>query len=155
MKLGEALTVRRRQAERLNDLRGRIKANAMVQEGDQPQENVDALLAEFKALSETHGQLVQRINRTNVSTSVSESDDVTLLDLLASREHFNRWRNMLGTVADAATPSRNDYRFMRTEVRFVPTIDIAATRAEKDDVQAIIENLDSQIQEVNWQTELL
>lgn len=152
MKLGEALTLRRRQAEKLNDLRGRIKANALVQEGDTPSEDVAALLDEYEKLSDEHRRLVLRINRTNLETVV---DQRKLAYLISDREHLNRIRNMLALTAQAASASRGDYRYLRSEIKFTPTVDVSALRQRIDATQQSINALDMRIQEINWATDLV
>ncbi len=108
MKLGEALTVRRRQADKLNDLRNRIQANALAQEGDQPQEDAGRLIEAFVALSRDHADLIRCINWTNVQTV---TQDGTLLDLITEKDDATRVRNVLQAAAEAATGSREAKAF--------------------------------------------
>ena len=153
MKLGEALSLRARQAQKLNDLRGRIRTNAMTQEGDAPAEDPNELLREFALLSEEHSQLLRRIALTNQQTTLA--DDRVLADLLQEREHLRRTRNMTEAAATAATPSRSDYRYGRTEIKYVPQLRVAALRTAIEDLDTQVRKLDATIQEANWQADLL
>jgi hypothetical protein len=69
--LGEALT-----------LRGRLKASALVQEGEQPPEDPASLLSEFDGLATQCERLVTQINHTNRATRLP--DGATLTDALAA-----------------------------------------------------------------------
>jgi hypothetical protein len=153
MKLGEALTVRKRQAEKLGDLRKRIQANALVQEGDEPSEDAVNLLETFERLSAEHSALVRNINQTNIRTEIAPGQ--TLLDMISDKDHLSRMRNALSEAIAAASPSRSDFRFMRTELKFVPKVDVVALRTKLEQKQEEINNLDMEIQEANWNTDLI
>lgn len=84
MKLGEALTLRSQLQTRIERLRGRLKASALVQEGEQPPEDPASLLAEFDDLATELERLVTRINHTNLATRLP--DGTTLTDALARRD---------------------------------------------------------------------
>ena len=70
MKLAEALMERADLQKRIAQISERMKANVRVQEGDEPAENVTALLAEHDEMTLTFVRLVNRINKTNVATSL-------------------------------------------------------------------------------------
>ena len=153
MKLGEALTQRARQAQKLNDLQERIKAAVLVQEGDDSQENADELIAEYVQVSNEHAVLVSRIAVTNAENGDGEG---TLLEHLHVREALIRERNIYRTAATAANPSKNMlFRYSRTEVKIVPTIDIQALRKKEAELEKKISALDARIQKLNWDTELI
>lgn len=152
MKLGEALSLRAKQAQRLNDLRGRISNAALVQEGDTPPEDATGLLAEYTALSEEHAALMDRIANTNNRTRIG---GVTLAAALQQREHLIRMRNINGIVATKASPGRDAYRYSRSEVKYVPTINITAFRLNEKAFDDQVRELDAQIQKTNWETDLL
>lgn len=153
MTLGEALTTRRRQAERLNDLNGRITQNVMVQEGDSAQEDPSDLLQEFIELSLKHADLVRRIMFTNLSTGIG--DGRTIHHLLTEREHLQRVRAVVHRTANEAAPKRDRFFGGRNEIKFVPTIVVADLRTMEENLSQEINDLDLRIQEINWKTELL
>lgn len=152
MRLGEALSLRARQAQKLNDLRGRVKQNAVAQEGTEPAESVVTLISEYLEVSEEHRHLLVRIQITNVSTDV---DGASLLALLQSREALIRERNLASLAAAAGTLSDSNYRYMRSELKYIPQLNVASFREREDDLNEQIRILDAQIQSVNWATDLI
>ena len=90
MKLAEALILRADTQKRIAQLRQRLTRNAKVQEGDQPAEEPQTLLAELEAAAAELTSLVQRINRTNTVTELeaglSLSDALALRDTLTLRQ---------------------------------------------------------------------
>lgn len=152
MKLGEALSLRARQAQKLNDLRGRVKQNAVSQEGTTPAEPIVGLMSEYLEVSEEHRHLLVRIAMTNVSTDV---DGVSLLALLQSREALIRERNLYNLAAAAGTLSDSSYRYMRSELKYESQVDVGSFRQHEDDLNEQIRQLDAQIQAVNWATDLI
>jgi len=155
MKLGEALTRRAAQAQRLADLRSRINSNVLVQEGDKPSEDPDGLIVEYDKLSEEHANLVQRIIKTNTLTSVNGDSNITILTLLMARDHLARTKNTLLEAANNATLDRNSFMYSRSEIKQEPVIDIENTRKKADEVIEAGRQLDIDLQAINWQTDLL
>lgn len=152
IKLGAALQIRARQAGKLNDLSGRIKKNAKMQEGDEsPPEDPKALMAEFEKVSAEHSELVRRIADTNQQTEVNGR---TLIAKLHERQHLHRVRKMLEMAANEATPT-HDYRWARAELRFIPQLVVTELRDRIDLLDEEIRELDAIIQEVNWGTDLI
>lgn len=151
MNLGEALTLRARQAQRMNDLKGRIKASAVVQEGDDPPEDANNLIAAYIETSLEHKNLMIRITATNASKMVEEGQ--TLAQLLQEREALIRERNLYSVVADSASPGER-FRYMRSEIKMVPKVDIAELRGLEEQLIEDIRQLDVKIQTINWTTEL-
>ncbi len=83
MKLAEALINRADIQKRLAQVQVRLQRVAKIQEGEQPAEDPNALLAELSELVVAYRGLVQRINRTNSVTVVAANK--TLTDVLAER----------------------------------------------------------------------
>ena len=151
MKLGEALTLRSQLQTRIQQLRGRLAASALVQEGEQPPEDPAALLAEFDQLATELERLVTRINHTNVATQLP--DGTTLTDALARRDALALRQTVLRQVADVA--GQRQQRYGRAEIRTLATVDVAALRRQADDLARERRELDVKIQETNWSTDLL
>jgi hypothetical protein len=150
--LGEALSLRSRQAQQLDDLRGRIKANAIVQEGTEPSEDPGELIDVFEQLSDEHAGLVERIARTNHQGKATNGDN--MLHLLHQREALRRKRSLHEMVASVATPDRSNFRFIRTELKYVSEVDVPEHRKLVDELDQAIRALDALIQESNWRIEL-
>lgn len=155
MKLGEALTVRARQAQKLHNLLGRIKANAISQEDAQPSEEPNALIDEYLAISGTHENLVALIQESNANTMVSFNGELlSLTALLQHREAMTRERNVLGIAAAAGSLSRDAFRFTHSELKYVSRVNVPELRIREDAMTEMIRKIDARIQSVNWDTEI-
>jgi hypothetical protein len=150
MKLGEALTLRADIQTRIEQLRGRLRASALVQEGEKPPEDPDTMLREFAGLADQLEDLVRRINRTNIDTRLSQGQ--TLTEALARRDSLALRHGVLRQVADTA--AERQQRYSRAEIRTLPTVDVAALRQQTDDLARERRELDATIQEANWLTDL-
>jgi hypothetical protein len=151
MKLGEALTLRSQLQTRIELLRGRLKASALVQEGEQPPEDPASLLAEFDDLATQLERLVTQINHTNLATKLP--DGTTLTDALARRDALTLRQTVIRQVADVA--GERQQRYSRAEIRTLATVDVAALRRQADDLARERRELDGAIQQTNWSTDLL
>ncbi len=105
---------------------------------------MDRLLSEL-------GDLIKRINRTNAATQFDQSR--TLTDALADRDTLNLEHNLLAGLAQSAVVAQN--RYSRSEVKYLPTVSIAEVQKRAEDVSRRIRELDTRIQEMNWQIDLL
>lgn len=83
MKLSEALILRADAQKQTAQLRQRLIRSAKVQEGEQPPENPQQLIAELEATLEELVALIKQINRTN---SLTEFQARTLSNVLAERD---------------------------------------------------------------------
>ena len=151
MKLAEALILRADYQKRFEQLKARAASSAMVQEGDQPAENPAELLAELESLARELVELIKRINRTN---SVTMFDgERTVSDVLAERDVLAMRRKLYADLAGAATVQQN--RYMRTEVKYVSTLNVAENQKRADALAREYRELDARIQALNWNIELL
>ena len=150
MKLGEALTLRSQLQVKFQQLRERLKASALVQEGEAPPEDPNALLVELEAVAVELEDLIARINKTNLATSVR--DGMTLTEALARRDHLGWLLGGLHQVAETASVVQA--RYGKAELRMVRTVEVAKLRQRADHLALERRVLDAQIQEVNWLTEL-
>jgi hypothetical protein len=125
--------------------------NAKVQEGDEPAEKPDSILNEIKETAKEFEKLIKRINKTNSETEFSKgkslSDAIAERDVLAMRGNFYR------TLASSAM--ENEFRYGRSEIKMVRTIDVAKIRKMADKIAKEYRELDSKIQELNWKTDLV
>src|SRR5690242_7604720 len=86
MKVGEALTLRSQLQIRFQQLRERLKASVLVQEGEKPPEDPEELLKELERIADQLGALIAQINKTNLSTMLPGGG--TLTDALARRDYL-------------------------------------------------------------------
>ncbi|MFL7837872.1 MAG: DIP1984 family protein [Candidatus Promineifilaceae bacterium] len=152
MKLAEALIQRADYQRRVEQLKQRIINNAKVQEGDEPAEDPNVLLAEMERITAQLVELVQRINRTN-SATVLGPDDMTIADAIAERDNLRLRQGVYKSAAEAAV-IRQD-RYSKSEVRFQSTVNVADMQQQADDLAQAIRELDTRIQEANWKIDLL
>lgn len=150
MKLAEALAERSDCQRRIAQIRTRLAGSARVQEGDQPLEDTAELLAQAERIFARLHELVAWINRVNARTPFD--DTRTIADAIAERDVVGRRREFLTAVAEAAS-TRQD-RYSRSEVRFVSTVPVGELRSGADRLARQYRQLDTRLQELNWQTEL-
>jgi hypothetical protein len=151
MKLAEALAGRSDCQKRLEEIRNRLDRSSRIQEGEEPAENPDELLAETNRIYARLLELISAINRTNSRTAFD--NERTISDVIAERDLIGKRRNLLSGVADSAN-SRWD-RYSKSEVRFVMTVPVGKLRSEADQLAKQYRELDLRIQELNWKTELI
>lgn len=150
MLLAEALARRAEAQDRLNKLQERLVQGALIQEGDTSVEDPAAMLEEAAALLQEIETLVRRINHTNAHTPF---EGATLTDAIARRDALLRSRRLYAAVADAGTMT--GARYSRSEVRFVPAVDVKALRDMADSASKAYRELDTKIQQLNWTTQLV
>lgn len=150
MKLAEALVLRADYQKRVEQLKQRILRNAKVQEGDEPAEEPEELIKELEGVVRNLEELIQRINRTNSATMIREGK--TLADMIVTRDQKKLLQGVYRDLAQAATITRD--RWSRSEVKFRSTVDVKAIQRQADTFAREYRELDMEIQEANWKTEL-
>ncbi|QPC84930.1 DIP1984 family protein [Phototrophicus methaneseepsis] len=152
MKLAEALINRADAQKRVQQLRERLNRSVLVQEGEQPPEDPQELLAEMERVISELTHLIKRINRTNASTPFDAAR--TLTDALADRDAIMLERSLIESAVQSAT-EQNNMRYSRSEIKQVMTIDVRALQVRIDALSRDYRQLDSAIQQMNWQVDLL
>lgn len=150
MKLAEALILRADLQTRLEQLRSRLRDNALVQEGEQPAENPAAMLAELEENTAKLEALIARINLTNAAV---KAEGKTITELLARRETLTQHISILHSLLDTA--GKTVMRGSRMEVKIHSTVDVAALRKQADGLSEELRKLDTTIQSTNWLTDLI
>jgi hypothetical protein len=151
LKLAEALAERSDCQNKLEEVKKRIVRSARVQEGEKPAEEADELLREADHLFARLLELISAINRTNSSTTFDGKRSIS--DAIAQRDVAGKKRDFLSGIADAAS-TRQD-RYSKSEVKFVATVSIAQMQKQIDQLSKEFRELDTRLQELNWQTELV
>jgi hypothetical protein len=151
VKLAEALVERSSLKDEIQALRQRLRRVAKVQEGDTPIEDPRELLATLEEKLRQLERRIVQINRTNMTAQLP--DGRTLMEAIAERDLLLLRRSVLEELISAATPAYD--RFSRTEIRYVPTVDVAELQKQADQVAKRYRELDAQIQALNWETELI
>ncbi|HSS18825.1 MAG TPA: DIP1984 family protein [Pyrinomonadaceae bacterium] len=151
MKLAEALILRADCQKRFAQVKARLLLNARVQEGDQPAEDPQKLITETERLADELVDLIKRINRTNSATVVDVGK--TISDVLADRDVLGLRRSAYNELAQNASIAYA--RVTRTEIKYVSTVKVVEIQKRADELAKNYRELDAQIQELNWKTELL
>lgn len=136
-------------------MRARIVANARFQEGEEPAEDAQALLAEAGVVLDELEGLIRRINRTNAATSIGT--DGTITDALARRDVLRARHSVVTAAADAAVGKSQAGigRQLRSELKMLPALPVAQLRAQADDLARQLRELDVRIQQSNWEHDLM
>jgi hypothetical protein len=155
VKLAEALALRADATRRIEQLRTRIVANARFQEGEEPAEDAQALLAEAGAVLDELEDLIRRINRTNAATRIGPEGTIT--DALARRDVLRTRHSVVTAAADAAVgrSQAGMGRQLRSELKMLAALPVALLRGQADDLARQIRELDVRIQQSNWEFDLV
>lgn len=153
MKLAEALALRADASRRAEQLRSRITGSARYQEGETPAEDATALLTEAGEVLDELEALIRRINRTNAATLVEGG---TLTDALARRDVLRLRHSLVTSAADAAAgDGQRGFRQLRSELKMIPALPVADLRRRADDLARQVREVDTLIQRMNWETDLI
>lgn len=150
MKLAEALLERKAIKEKIQALRERMLKDARVQEGEKPAEAPAELMAQVAELTVKLERLTVAINRTNVVARLP--DGMTLMEAIVRRDMLRLLHEAARQLADAA--SKGEWRLSRSEIKTVPTVDVADWRRRADDYARQYRELDAALQAANWTVEL-
>lgn len=150
MKLAEALIVRGDLQTKLNQMLERIRANAVVQQGDKPSEAPEKLLRQAFGMQEELRDLVVRINRSNITAKIA--DGRTMMEAIAERDRLKQQHAFLTSAASAT--KREPDRYGMREIKWVAQLPVAKLQKQADDASKELRELNMRIQEANWKNEL-
>ena len=150
MKLAEALIERADLQCRLEQLKQRLNQNAQYQEGEEPAESPEALLAEYRQAATKLEQLIVKINLANNRIQLESGQ--LMVEALAKRDRLKAEHNTLINLADAATQTFD--RYSRSEIKTLAAIDVKNIRKQIDEIAKHHRQLDTQIQQANWLSEI-
>lgn len=150
MKLAEALIQRSDLQIRMTQIKKRLLRSAKVQEGSNPPENPQSLLKELDMISLQLIELIQKINITNCTSKIG---DETISDLLAYRDIMLQKRNILNSLIESA--GSTVLRYTRAEIVVKSSVNIENLQKQVDELSKIIRQTDTKIQEFNWTVDLV
>lgn len=150
MKLAEALIERADLQCRLEQLKQRLNQNTQYQEGEEPAESPEALLAEYRQAATKLEQLIVKINLANNRIQLESGQ--LMVEALAKRDRLKAEHNTLINLADAATQTFD--RYSRSEIKTLAAIDVKNIRKQIDEIAKQHRQLDTQIQQANWLSEI-
>ena len=150
MKLAEALQERADLRTKIDELRSRLTNNALVQEGEEPAEDPQELLAALDAAVARSEELTARVNKTNCLTRAGEG---SITELIARKDalslQLSVYRNLINEASQSARRARG------TEIKIVSAVNVRALQKKADHLAQELRKTDNRIQELNWTTELL
>lgn len=150
MKLAEALMLRADMQKKLASLRQRIAQNAVVQEGDAPQEDPAKLMKEAVGVLNELEQLVTRINAANQAHKLP--DGRTLMQAIARRDTLVQQHSLICAAAEGT--KKKPTLYSAREIKWVAIMDVAKLQKQADDLAKKIRELNAVIQETNWTVEV-
>lgn len=151
MKLAEALILRADLDKSITEIKERIVANSLVQEGTVPAEDPETLLKEFYKKIDEHEELVVKINVTNLQVKIENG--ATITSAIAKRDSLKRLYGILKAVTEHASSSAD--RYSRKEILNVSTVDVASIRKKMDKTAEQMRKVDIEIQAANWTNDLI
>ncbi len=150
MKIAEALIERADIQKRIEQLRDRLSNNALVQEGEEPAEDPTSLLSELDRLEKRLCELVARINLTNANTV---SGGMTVTEMLSLRDCLAQKNDIMRDFLRAA--SQKWMRGRGSEIVVKSTVSVSELQKQVDDISKQLRELDTRIQGINWNTDLI
>ena len=151
MKLAQALVDKAALQNKITDLRDRLCANGKIQEGDETAEDLVSLGLELEECLKAHQLASKVIHRMNHLAHMDPN--TTIAEGILKKNHLTQiiatYRHILTTC------SLKVDRFSRNEIKQVVKIDLAEVRKKIDEAQAEKRRLDLQLQEANWNTDLV
>ena len=151
MKLAEALILRADLQKRMEQIRNRLRNNILIQEGEDPSEDPEILFQEFINTQKELTEIIKKINKTNNTTKFNEK--WMLSDALVERDALIQRRSIYSSAVDQAS-ERTD-RYSRTEIKYVSTINVKEYQKEVDKLSKEYRELDTKIQGLNWNIDLV
>ena len=151
MKLAEALLLRVDLQKKLRQIEARLIQNAKVQGDEPPSEHPVDLLREFDECNKQWEELIQKINRTN-SFTITEAG-ISIADMITQRDTVKQKLNALYKLSENATVEMN--RYSRSEIIQRSAVSVPEIQKQINEQSKAYRELDTKLQALNWNTELL
>jgi len=152
--VGEALNRRSDLQKHIAQVKDRLGASVLVQEGDEPPERPEELLEELDTLCEELQALIAQINHTNAATKLP--DGTTVTEALARRDVLAlRLSALRGVVREATNRGGALSRYSRSEIRMVRQVKVGDVQGQVDQLAKQRRELDTLLQQHNWSTAMV
>ncbi|MFZ2844017.1 DIP1984 family protein [Psychrobacter sp.] len=151
MKLAEALLIRSDMQKKLAQIKGRIRNNVKVQEGDTPSEDPNTLMIDASQIITELSVLIERIHRTNAIAQTDKGQ--SMLALLVERDTLEM-RHKLLVDAIEATQTEAD-RYSHREIKWNIIVSVSGLQKQADDIAMKLRKINIVIQANNWQIDLI
>jgi len=151
MKLAEALIVRADMQKKMLSLKARINSNVLVQEGDSPSEDPNVLMIEANHVAKQLQDLILQIHLTNAQAVLA--DGRTMVMALVERDSLlERHKLIMGAIENC---KREPDRYSAREIKWKAVIPVASLQKQAEDLSAKIREVNTKMQEANWQIDLI
>ena len=155
MKLAEGLINRSFLETRISQIRHRISKNLLVQEGEEPLEDVESLIEEYMKLKSELTDLITTIQNANSSNYLidekGKETKETLQEALITRDGLTALAKGLRTISSNSVP---DMRYSRDEIKLLSVVDPKKYLKKADKISKEARELDILIQKTNWNVEI-
>lgn len=151
MKLAEALLLRSDLQTKLASLQQRINNNVLIQEGDVPSEDPNALIQEAFAVNTELHRMIEKIHATNAQAKTSTGR--SMLTVLNERDLLTQQHRILQQAIDSSR--RENGRYSSSEIRWLKTIAVADLQKQADGLSQQLRQNNLEIQASNWQIDLI
>ena len=151
MKLAEALLIRSDMQKKLAQLKGRIRSNVKVQDGDMPSEDPNALMIDASQIISELSNLIEHIHRTNAIAKTDKGQ--SMLTLLVERDTLEMRHKLLIEAIEAADTEAD--RYSHREIKWNIIVSVAGLQKQADDIAMKLRKINIVIQSNNWQIDLL
>lgn len=155
MKLAEGLINRSFLETRISQIRHRISKNLLVQEGEEPLEDVESLIEEYMKLKSELTDLITTIQNANSSNYLidekGKETKETLQEALIRRDGLTALAEGLRTISGDSVP---DMRYSRDEIKLLSVVDPKKYLKKADKISKEARELDILIQKTNWNVEI-
>ena len=131
-------------------LQARAQRYAVVQEGERPAEDPQAILHQVETVAGELQRLIFAINRANLQHDIGTGESLTAA--LSRRDSLALRHRILQSVVDVCAKPPDRYGVK--EIRWVTTVDVAGLQDQVDRLAKDIRELNAAIQEAGWQVEL-
>jgi hypothetical protein len=147
MKLAQALLLRSDNQKKIESLRERIVGNALVQDGDKPDEEPSELLPQALATIAEQEQLMVAIHQANATHLLP--DGRSLIQAMMRRNTLVAQHALLVAAGKAARKETD--RYSSREIKWQSALDVVRLQKQTDTISQQIRDINALIQEVNWQ----
>jgi hypothetical protein len=95
--------------------------------------------------------LVIHINQTN--NTITLGDGKNMVSALAERDTLKQKHSLYRALASEATPKQD--RYSKKEIKFLSSVNVSDIQLKADSAAKSLRELDSQIQQANWNNDLI
>ena len=149
MKIAEALQERAALAKKIDRISVRLNSNALVQEGEKPQEDPAMLMNE---LNESVAQLEKLISDVNLANCKTIVNGKSLTEHIAHKDCLVKKISVLQSLEQNSNNLAR--RASHSEIKIFATIDASDLQKQIDSLSKELRLTDNLIQETNWKTEI-